>query len=420
MKNRSTFAALAPCLLAATCSAAAVAADGRWSGSLQGWGYAAYDAVADSSVLDPDDRIAAIDRDTVTADLRCDVKYAADAVDVVARPRLLIEDERGGVAGSTGWHAYASQAYLRWRPSADIAATVGRDAFDWGPANFRSPSNPFYFDGGRTDPLRDVSGIDLARVTAIDGADILTAAYVVGSGHDLADNPYRDTAVLKLDRRGENGLASLIVASQRHASTFIGAFGQVTIGEPWLLYAEAGSQRLRNELEVDAPADPTPYRLQPLSPRAATGLAGVTYTLENGQTIGAEYLRDNHGFRGPVEREYFDRAAGLDAAAASPPASPPASAALGLAIAYAPRLLGRDYLYLLWQGNPNVAGAFWRLSWTANLDDRSGQVAAYGEVNLAERVTAFVQVAIDHGARRGEFRSLLDGSITVGAKVFAF
>lgn len=403
--------------------AAPAAAAGRWSVNAQAWGYATRQSVADDSVLNPANRIAAEAADLVTADLRFDAKYATDALDLVARPRILLQDARGDVPGATTRDDYLSQGYLRWRPLQSVAVTLGRDGIDWGPANFRSPSNPFYFDAGRTNPLRDVSGLDLARVSAVSGAngangangtDVLTAAYVVRSGHDAPGNPYRDTAVFKVDHRAQDSVVSLVVAPQHHGTIFLGGYGQVTIGEPWLVYVEAGSQRLPVMLQAAADADSSsPYELSAPSSRAATTLAGAAYTLQSGQTLTGELLHDGHGFGRPAERAYFDRAAEFDQVPGRM-----ATAALGAALGDAPRLLARDYLYLLWQSNPNLASVYWRAGYTANLDDHSGQLSLYGEYNVAARVTLFGALAIDHGTRRTEFASLLRGTLTLGAKLF--
>ncbi|HUN92045.1 MAG TPA: hypothetical protein VMU33_08305 [Burkholderiaceae bacterium] len=409
---------------AAVVPAVAAPAAGRWTGSLQTWAYATRQALVDDSPLNPDDAIAALPQDVATGDVRLDLKYASDELDVVARPRLLVDDSRGRVAGGTTHEEYLSQAYLRWRPAPSVAATVGRDAFDWGPANFRSPSNPFYFDAGRTNPLRDVSGIDIARLTMVSGATILTAAWIAHSGHDAAGDPYRETSLLKADRRGEDWLASLALATQRHGSGFVGAFAQANIGEPWLVYAEFGSQRLPLALQPTADGSSAPFTVAQPSPRASSALGGVAYTLVNGQTITAEYLRDNHGYGPQAERAYFGRVDGLATLLRIAPASPAqqgaASAGLGEALGDAPRLLGRNYLYLLWQGNPNLGDAYWRAGWTGNLDDRSGQFALYGEYNVATQATLFAALTVNHGPRDSEFPSLMHGAVTVGAKFFVF
>ena len=162
-----------------------------------------------------------------------------------------------------------------------------------------------------------------------------------------------------------------------------------------------------------SPYPPSPYVLSAPSSRAATTLAGAAYTLESGQTLTAELLRDGHGYGRAAERAYFDRAAQLDQAPGGI-----AAAALGAALGDAPRLLARDYLYLLWQSNPNLASLYWRAGWTANLDDHSGQLSLYGEYNVATRISLFGALAIDHGTRRTEFGSVLRGTLTLGAKLF--
>ena len=360
-------------------------------------------------MLNPGNATAGLARWVHTSDLRADLKYATDRLDLVARPRALARERSGGVARTREHESFLTQGYVRWRPSQALTATAGRELFSRGPANFRSPSSPFYFDAGRTDPLREVSGIDLVRLGAALGQQTATLAHVLGSGHGLAADPHRDTTVVRVDHRLSSALLGLVLAPQRRASGFAGGFGQVAIGEAWLVYSEFGLQRLASQLLPSADLGAAPYSLRKPWERALVSLVGTAYTLEGGQTVVAELLRDGHGLAPAAARTYFDRAALLGS-----------SPLLGLALGQAPRLLSRNYLYLHAQGNPNATGSFWRVSWTANFDDRSGQLAFYNQRNISNRWTLFAQWSLNHGSARSEYRALFPSAFTRGAKVFVY
>jgi hypothetical protein len=83
-------------------------------------------------------------------------------------------------------------------------------------------------------------------------------------------------------------------------------------------------------------------------------------------------------------------------------------------------LLGRDYLSLLWQSNPQESERYWRLSTTVNVHDRSGQINAYYEKNLSPRFFVFVNGLRNVGPASSEFRSVIEYVLTVGVKAFIF
>jgi hypothetical protein len=243
------------------------------------------------------------------------------------------------------------------------------------------------------------------------------------AGHlDPAATPERVT-LAKLDLRGRSTQFSAVAAAPVWGAPFFGSFAQATLGEAWLAYGEFGSGRRPQALAVD-PALPGPPFLAPApSPRETTTLLGATYTLLSGQTLGLEWLRDGHGFTAQGERQYFARAALAADQYLAAPAAPQAAlllAGLGQGISQAPSLLGRDYASLLWQSNPQETGRYWRLMWTANLQDRGSQVLAYGEKSLSARFTAFASLTCDLGGVDTEFGWLSRTALTLGMKCFVF
>ncbi|MEQ1534199.1 MAG: hypothetical protein ABL906_11635, partial [Sideroxydans sp.] len=153
------------------------------------------------------------------------------------------------------------------------------------------------------------------------------------------------------------------------------------------------------------PADVAqPFSVLPASPRRNTVLVGATYTLPDGQSLTAEYLRDNNGYTTAQETAYFSRAS-----------SSPVLA--GQALGMAPRLLGRDYVHLVWQSNLMESESYWRMMYTRNLSDTGQELGAYGEATLYERVSGFLTATVTSGTSRQEASSLFSHSVTLGVKV---
>lgn len=292
--------------------------------------------------------------------------------------------------------ATLSQGFVRWQQDRHTLV-AGRERWTWGPANYRSPSHPFYFDAGRTDPLALTPGADLVRMTvdglAADPSLRLTTA-VVSAGHSATDGSRAPAGaanrllVAKLDQTGDQHLASLIVAlpaggnahrgaaagspasgsagtstgngntptNQRPA--FLGGFVQFTPDDAWLLYAEAGA--------ASRPLDAGHRR---------AALLGASYTREGGDSLLIEWLqRDGK----------------------------------------------RQHLWAGWHGNPQETRLQWRAELSLNTVDGSGQALLYAERTLAPRLSAFAAASRQWGGPGREYGGPLRSQLTVGLKWFAW
>jgi len=392
------------------------AAETRLSGNAELWGYATGTERAADSPLNPDNRVAELSRLAWTGEARANLRLDLPRIEGVLRPRLVGQQDAGG-AGSS--EAYLGQAFARIRLDDALVCTGGRDLLTWGPGNFRSPSHPIYYDAGRSNPLRDVSGVDLLRLNWTRGRLSLMLARVLDAGHlDRSVTPGRLT-LGKVDLRASRGLVSVVLATPVWGAPFLGGYAQATPDDAWLVYGEIGSGRRPHALELDPAASGPPFALRTPSGRHSTVLLGASYTLGNGQSIALEGLRDGHGLNRRDEARFFARAGDL---AGQYHATPEAGllAALAQGVGAAPVPLGQSYASILWQSNPQEAGCYWRLSGNASLQDGSCQVLGYGEKSLSGRFTGFCSLTRNLGGARAEFGALVRTSLTLGFKYFAF
>jgi len=418
-------ALLAPAANAADLAPAVNAAGLALSGSLETWVYGTAQAPQGAGPLNSADRVARVPQSQALLDTRAQLQGRADSYDFTLRLRSVEQAQRVNGEAGRQKDTYLTQGYVRVRPWDGWTASAGRMLLTWGPAYLRSPSNPFYYDAGRTQPLRELSGIDAASVLYSGKSWSLQALEVFASGHtsgSQAENfsgsqtgraRFNQTHLLKFDWRAENWLASAIAADQDSGSAYLGGYAQWTVNQAWMVYAEAGNGRRPGALSPNG--DGAPYTLTQPSSRATTALAGASYTLENGQNVNIEYLYDGHGYSAKGEAAYFDAAA--RAAVLPAPAGPMQS---GLAVAGAPVLLARNYLGLIWQSNPQENTRYWRLLTTRNLTDHSMQWNAYAEKNLNPHLTLFVNATANSGGGSAEYGSLVKRSINLGAKIFIF
>ena len=420
-------------LLALACAGAACAAQAqpdtaaaddeptwRTTASFEAWVYGSRSELAGDSLLNPGNRVAGLASGAALLDARFNLRAEKGPFEFIANPRLL--DQRNHIGGSdaTQWvhSATLNQGLMRYKQG-DNALTVGRELFTWGPASFRSPSSPFYFDAGRTNPLATTPGIDLARYTLGLGSVRVTGAWVFSTRLVQPAQDLSRTALLKLDQQGSSHLLSLILARQRGGEPFVGGFAQFTPDDAWLVYGEFGSSRQPVALSPTAPGSPGPfYTAERPAPRSQTVLLGTNYTLENGQALIGEYLRNTGGYSGAQADAYFRQASAAGLLAQRNPAT--GYAALGQALGQAPRLLWRDYLWLNWQSNPQESGLQWRAGWTQNLGDRSGQALLYLEKNFQPKVSGFLALNVNQGRTNTEYGALMRSVATFGLKLFVF
>lgn len=358
-----------------------------------------------NSVLDPGNRLARLAEREIGGEARLNLKLQSDAFAVALRPILYARHDDIDCQGTDTHQGYLSQWRLRTALPANLAFSLGRELMNWGPAQFRSPSSPFYFDNGRSDPTRELSGVDAAKLAwTPDPASAYSLAWVRDSGHLATSNdPWRHTWLTRGEWHGDETSGGLVLVQSQARAPFLGGHAQWTASDAWMLYGEAASATRADAL--DSPADPArPFTLERESARHTVALAGATRTLENGQSLTVEYLRNGHGYTRAGEDAYFARASTNLAAAA-------------LALAYAPPLLGREYLHLIWQSNPLDSGDYWRAMWSRNLNDSGNQWAAYYDHPLGGRIEVYALAVVDSGGPRREFSALIRQSLTLGLRL---
>lgn len=364
--------------------------------------YANRMTLRDDSVLNPYNQIARLPQASEVAELRAGFKVENETVRLSGRFIGSTRELRNGFGQSSRSEGYASLWQVRVRAAEGWNVAAGRDVLNWGAGQFRSPSSPFYFDNGRTDPMRELVGMDVAKVSwTPDMQNSTTLARIVRSGYGTAQpDAWRDSWLAKFDTRGDEIAWGTVVAKAPHLGAFYGAHGQYTMSDELMLYGEFGSSVL--PVALGSPADTAlPYQIQSPSLRGNAALAGSSYTFENGQSLALEYLHDGHGYSKAEEAAYFQRA----------------TTQFGLPLGLMPRLLGRDYFHAVWQANMMNEGGYWRLMYTRNLTDNGNEFAAYGETTLHPRLSIYALAVLPQGGARQEAGMLFTRSITAGLKI---
>jgi hypothetical protein len=383
-----------------------------WDGML--YGYASSMNLRNDSVLNPGNYLAKLAQRTDTVDARFNFKAESDSLKFSARPILLTQQQRNFLGDTNKSEGYFSLWQASWRTNETLSLNGGRELLNWGPAQFRSPSNPFYFNNGRSNPMAELSGMDALRLSW--SPLVSTSVYVArlfdsGYGHANSD-PWSNSWLVKADWRGEESAVGIALAKQEQQSLFVGLHAQRTVEDAWLLYSEVGSYTVPNLLLSSADVNQS-FSIATESDRRTDALLGAAYTFENGQTITTEYMRYDHGYNATESSAYFARAA--SSASLFPTGS--SIPVLATALTYALPLLGRDYLHLVWQSNLMESGGYWRMMVTHNLTDSSNEVSGYSENTVNPHLSIFGLVSFTGGDTRRELSRLYDQMLTVGVKV---
>jgi hypothetical protein len=390
-----------PLFFAAAC---ACADESDWKTSWDGtlYGYASSMRVRDDSVLNPYNRIAQLPQRSDTAELRLNFKAENDTVRITARPIGLVRETHNAFGARHGNEGYFSQWQVRVHVADGWNVAAGRDVMNWGAGQFRSPSSPFYFDNGRTDPMRELVGMDVMKLSwTPDMQSSTTLARIVRSGYGAAQpDAWRNSWLAKFDWRADALACGVVAVKAPHLGAFYGAHGQYSLNDELMLYGEFGSSVLPVVLQSPADAAQS-YVVQSPSPRSSTTLLGSSYTFEGGTSLNLEYLHDGHGYSKAEEAAYFERA----------------TTQYGLPLGLMPRLLGRDYLHAVWQANMMSETGYWRLMYTRNLTDNGNELAAYGETTVSTRVSVYALVVLPVANARQESSALFTRSITAGFKI---
>lgn len=366
------------------------------------YGYANHSVLRDDSILNPGNQFARMSQRSNTAELRLNAKAENDTVRFTIRAIAAQREISNSLGMQRSGQTHASQWQLRLRLADSWHVATGRDVLNWGAAQFRSPASPFYFDNGRSDPMRELSGIDsLKLVWTPNMHSSVSLVRIVGAGQDArSPDTWRDSWLTKFDTRDDSWALGLVTLKTPGMGVFFAAHGQATLSDALLLYGEASSSQHSQALL--SPSDSTqPFTVQATSPRRTTALLGAAYTFENGQSLAIEYLHEGHGYTSLQECAFFQR--GL--------VQP------GMALGLAPRLLGRDYLHLVWQSNLMDERGYGRLMYTRSLTDGGEEFAVYGEAGLSTRVSLYALAMLPQGNARQEFSALLRSSMTLGLKI---
>ncbi|MFL6676288.1 MAG: hypothetical protein ACJ8LG_23735 [Massilia sp.] len=420
-------AALAPLAAAAQDGPAQPAPDWRYSMLGQGLVYATLLEPA-ASRFNPQGQLAPIPRRQGDAELRLNLGLAAGPCNAAARLRARYW--RTGAAGAepaaTGHEGFLNEGGVRCRIGSQAELSVGRDVLQWGSSIFLSPSNPFFRDTGKTNPIQELHGKDNWQAQWFPDPSLTVAvvrAYRHGS-HEPDPANFAPVSALKVDWIGDNASAGAIASRQDNGVRRLGLYGTLPLSKAALVYGDlsAGHGNAGWFAAPDA-ASPGGWRFAQGKLDSGTlfysALAGAAYTFESGWTLNVEWLTGNEGYSA-AERLATERAVGGAGAAFLAHDTGSAAAAGVLGTALSPNLpyLGRNYLFLQllrseWNDKGDVA-----LRWAKPVGSGTSGSALSGSLTyyLGNHAQLFLVASRNFGGDRSDFGRLITSSVQTGIR----
>lgn len=366
-------------------------------------------------------------------ELRPDFAYEIEKPNFILgiKPRFTVNWEHFASGVERGSNEYSIRVFINEFAAEvreivpGLSFTVERDNLQWGPAYLGSPSNIFFRDNGRTEPLFEIHGADFFDVLWAP-VDLFSISYIDNFG-DGAQEPqdfgpfqsFERSQVLKFDFLFPSSAISLIVGNRDDDRAMFGVFGQWTAADAILVYFDSafrrGSSALYPVLEEDNPVGglfaPTKFDQNTIFPEV---LVGASYTTNQNFTFYGEYLYYGPGYSKNESREFntlVDRAAELVLQVPPNELTELGFNTLGAAFFNKLRWRGRH------QGLFQLTKSFGDLALVSHnvfdLLDQSGYL--FVSATYTHRRHVFVGTAQYYfGDESSEYRSIFDYEFTVG------
>lgn len=370
--------------------------------------------------LNPDNKVLESPAYTTEVEARPDLALEWDRMSVSAKPRArwtLDSWRHGPESGDSHSDVdlFLLEGLAKVRVSDSAFVSYGRENLQWGPGQFMSPSNPFFAENGRDNPVREIPGMDFVRGVWLPGGG-WTASWIADTGpgkYDLAGSDWHPSQAVKVDYVGPEASGAVLYHTGKDESPSVRGYGQWTASDALLAYAEASlSKGTRALYPSDGRLEATRKNSPNLIP---TLLLGGSYTLESGPTLSLEYIYNAEGFNESEADRSFDLAHRFGQAVDQ--GLIPAGTELP---SLRRKLLRKNYLFFQYLQTGIQDKVDIILRWAENVDDRSTLLTGFADCALADRWRLFGFTTWATGGNRDEFGSLIRFQGILGIEFTAF
>ena len=381
-----------------------------------------------SSPFNPGNRFAAIPTEVANADLRVDLSARSEVCSAYANLRgnyahVLDADPEPRTTDSSDFFLNAGN--VRCEVANGVFLSAGREVLQWGSATFLSPSNPLFVETGKTNPISDIYGKDIAQLTWYASERMTFSVlhnYAVGS-RDPDQLNFSPLTAAKLDWIGDRASGGAILSRRDDGVSRLGLYGTYTYSDALLVYADVSVGRGNAGWFALQDANDGAWRFEQTKLDDEvfyTSLVGGAYTFESGWSLTAEWVTGNEGYGRGERRDYL--AAATQASNGFLSAGPDmgrSAQLLGASLGNGMRNLGSDYVFLQilrteWNDKADVA-----LRWSQALGTGSGgALSASATYYVTPSLQMFFIGTHASGGADSDFGRLIEDSALVGLRLY--
>jgi hypothetical protein len=302
--------------------------------------------------------------------------------------------------------------------SAQMAATVGLQVYQWGPAEFLNTSNPLYhFNTNQKTLVYKEKGQALIRFNySVDRENSVVAIVEPVSNNQpewIEGDAFTPKFLIKYERswRETADYVGVVIGQEEKHNPFVGEYFNYGFAEGFSVYGDA--KQAQNFINYVPAASGSFYNMTEVadSKNKWPTLSVLGLRFEDSFDLRAEYVYNGMGYDKAQLKSAIASAAGF--------LNPAYSQNLKNFLKPGLEILGKNYIYLSYRITEpfNSKELNFYLRYLRSLQDESAQAQAEFEKSLSDQWLVFSNLSVAEGHSDAEFRLLNDWQLLVGLKL---
>lgn len=370
--------------------------------------------------VNPENRIAKLNRYDGGIYLRPELKYENGPIEVVAKPRLNINinGDKGGLFERDKYDSrlYIQELKAKWQLKQNLYLMAGRYVKYMGTSAFFNPSNPFILDNlGTLNPKLEIEPMDFAELnwSAHTDWNFSLIANLGDAGKTIYQYPFftfKRSYGLFGEYYGDSENFGFLATADEAQRYHAGWYGHKNVSEALVLW-------------TDCAVDYNPNRFYPVTGHYTnlvnyemvnggnnkrlffTGLLGGSYTFKAGPTLQVNYLYNGKGYNSG-QMDMYNRMIKTSSDYNFDITKQLANMNLGRALNTGTLYLRHHYVFSQ-LGDSDIFGQLdYNIRYLYSFDDRGSQLSSLLEWNLKDNMQAY-SVAIANFGKRTDLNKLL-------------
>ena len=376
--------------------------------------------------INPGNQVAQLNSNDGGIYFRPNIRYKGDHLSFWFDPRLNFDMEPQSNSKHNLSRDYFVQSLkARYQVNESMYLMAGRYIKEIGPSVLYNPSNPFVIETGRLNPKLEIHSMDFieANVVANTEWEATLIANVGRADNEIYREPFfkfEETYGLLVDYYGMSENYSFLVSSNDRDQYHLTLFGQKTVSDAVLMWAELALDRNINRFyAIERPeSGRAPFAYDVVNGELnekwfSTALVGLSYSFEFGPTVKLEYFYTEKGLNKKQANVFFDAIEEASSQIQSP-FKQLSMRNLARSINTGQPYLRRNHIFLQ-IGENDIQGVLsYSLRYMYSIDDGSRQYSGVLEWFLTDSVEMFLVGLINDGHQRSNFGRLVEHQFMFG------